>query len=84
MKKVYLVQHSYEYEIEEGIPSEETKIIGIYSSIEKAKETVEHFLTIEGFKDFPEDCFYIDAYKLDTNNWEDGFITKKSAETDTK
>jgi len=34
--KVYLLQHCYEYEIYEDIKAEETKIIGIYSSREKA------------------------------------------------
>jgi len=35
--KVYLLQHSYEYEINDDLKQEETKIIGIYSSREKRR-----------------------------------------------
>ena len=73
--KVYLLQHSYGYEIHEDIKAEETKIIGIYNSEEKAKETRERFKTKKGFNRFPEDCFYIDEYELDKEQWAEGFVT---------
>ena len=63
--KVYLLQHSYEYEIHKDIRTEETKVIGIYSSEEKAKETREKFKSKKGFNRFPSECFYIDEYELD-------------------
>lgn len=72
---VYLLQHSYEYEIYEDIKVEETKIIGIYSSEMKAKEAMALFLTKQGFNRFPKDCFYIDEYQLDQDHWVEGFIT---------
>lgn len=75
MIKVYLLQHSYKYEICEGVKTDETKIIGIYSTEEKAQEAKEQFKIKKGFDRFPEDCFYIDEYKLDQDNWTDGFIT---------
>lgn len=69
MKSVFLLQHSYE----QG-ECEETKIIGIYSSKAKAEETIERFKNIIGFKEH-QDCFYIDEYDIDKDNWIEGFIT---------
>ena len=79
---VYLLQHSYEYEVYEDIKTEETKIIGIYNSEEKAQEVRENFKTKQGFNRFPDDCFYIDRYELDKDHWTDGFVTWDS-ENDT-
>jgi len=73
--KVYLLQHSYEYEISDDLKQEETKIIGIYSSREKAEEVKFQFKNKKGFNRFSEDCFYIDEYPLDQDNWTEGFIT---------
>jgi len=73
--KVYLLQHSYEYEVYEDIKMKETKIIGIYSSEIKAKEAKALFMTKKGFNRFSEECFYIDEYELDQDHWTDGFVT---------
>lgn len=79
MQKVYLLQHSYEYEIEENLKVDETKIIGIYSSYEMAEQVKERYKTKKGFSRFPIDCFYIDEYELDNDNWKEGFITWDSS-----
>ncbi len=68
IKSVFLLQHSYEID-----NYEETKIIGIYTSKNKAELVIQKFQTLPGFKEFPE-CFYIDEYKLDEDNWLEGFI----------
>lgn len=73
--KVYLLEHSYKYEIWEDIKVDEIKTIGIYHSEEKAKEVVEHFKTKQGFNRFPEDCFYISELEVDQDHWTEGFIT---------
>lgn len=67
MSKVYLLQHSYEQN-----DIEETKIIGIFSSKEKALEVIERYKILSGFKEYPND-FYIDEYQIDKNHWEEGF-----------
>lgn len=69
MKTVFLLQHSYEVG-----EFDETKVIGIYSSKEKAEETVKRYKQLPGFKDYPDECFYIDEYELDSDNWQEGFI----------
>lgn len=72
MEKVYLLKHSYEYEVEEDLKVKETKIIGIYSSYERYKSQ-------KGFNRFPIESFYIDEYELDQDKWREGFITWDSS-----
>ena len=78
---VYLVQHLHVINENE----EDVKIIGIYSSEENAIDAINRLKTQPGFKDSPEiinpltdnktDGFYIDKYKVDEDNWIEGFVT---------
>jgi homoserine kinase type II len=77
MTEVFLLQHSYEKEID-GLFLEETKIIGIYSSEKNAEGAVEKYKKLPGFKDYP-DAFYIDRFQLDMGFWVEGFITGDEA-----
>jgi len=65
--KVYLLQHNYEVD-----GSDYTKIIGIYSTREKAEAVKEHYSSLRGFKRYPE-SFFIDVYVIDKNHWVEGF-----------
>jgi len=69
MKIVYILQHSYEVG-----DFDETKMIGVYSSKEKAKKTIESYKMLPGFKDYPLSCFYIGKYEIDKDHWTEGFI----------
>lgn len=73
MYSVFLLQHSYEVN-----EIEETKIIGIYSTKEKAEKIIDKYKELVGFKDHPN-CFFIDEYKVDNNYWEEGFISENDA-----
>ena len=68
MEEVYILQHSYDIG-----NFEEIKIIGIYSTLEKAEETINRYKNKKGFNNYPIDCFSIDKYKLDEDNWIEGF-----------
>jgi hypothetical protein len=46
--------------------------IGVYSSEEQATEAIERLRNKKGFVDFPQG-FEVYSYKLDRDNWEDGF-----------
>lgn len=72
---VYILQHSYEIG-----EFEETKIIGIYTSEETAMAVKEKYKILPGFNKYTDECFYIDKYELDKNNWEEGFINWEEAE----
>jgi len=79
--KVYVLQHLVEYS--DG--SEDVKMIGVYSTYERAKEAVERLKDQPGFKDNPGirdplnesgnlvSGFYIDEYALDEDHWREGF-----------
>jgi hypothetical protein len=71
MKTVFLVQHSYEVGEDGGY--DETKLIGIYSSLEIAESVVERYKTLQGFRD-DLDAFYIDEYEIDKDYWNEGFV----------
>jgi hypothetical protein len=68
MQSVFLLQHSYELD-----GCDETKVIGVYSSKEKAETVACKYKNLPGFKEHP-DCFYIDEYLIDKNYWEEGFV----------
>ena len=83
MEKVYLLQHSYEINYE-GISFNNTKIIGIYSTKEKAEDVVQRYKNIQGFNKYPISCFYIDEYQLDENQWTEGFVGSDELHEDFK
>ena len=69
MKSVYLLQHSYEVN-----GCDETKVIGIYETKEKAEETIEKLKRLPGFERYP-DSFCIDKYEINQDHWIEGFIS---------
>jgi homoserine kinase type II len=74
MKSVFLLQHSYKYR-KDDLTIEDTKVLGIFSTREKAEAVIELYKTLPGFKDFSDDCFYLDEYELNMKEWTEGFIT---------
>ena len=74
MKGIFIVHHSYQ--LDNAASSEETKLIGVYSSKLKAQQAIRRLRKQPGFKRLPT-YFSIDEYWLDQVNWEDGFISKK-------
>lgn len=64
----YLLQHVREGESGE----DDVKMIGVYSTRQRALEAIQRLSLKPGFRDFP-DGFYIDEYPLDEDHWEDGF-----------
>lgn len=68
--KVYVVQHVRD----EDSPDEDVKLIGVYSSEEKARQAVTRLTPLSGFRDFPNG-FYIGGYELDEDHWTEGFVT---------
>ena len=73
MNKVYTLEHSYE--CGEDLEYDEAKMLGIYSSFEKAEEAKKRYSNLAGFADYDESCFYIDAYDIDVDTgFTDGFV----------
>ena len=75
--KVYLLWHIHELTDDSGTHDEE-KLIGVFSSANKANDTIEKLKILEGFRDYPLSCFTIDEYEVDkASNWADGFYTAR-------
>jgi hypothetical protein len=70
MKSVFILQH----ERQKDLDNEDVKIIGIYSTREKAEKTIDNYIkkNLPGFKDYP-DSFNITKYELDKDHWTEGF-----------
>jgi hypothetical protein len=72
MRHVFILWHTHE---DEDLPgSEDVKLLGVYSSYQKAEEALNASLILPGFKECPEG-FSIVAYELDEREWTEGFIT---------
>ena len=81
MKSVFIVQHSH------LLPSgeEDVKLIGVYSSRGRALEAVSRLRAQPGFCVHPRlidplegddaEGFYVDEYKVDDDNWAEGYVT---------
>lgn len=66
MKNVYILTHNYKI----GIKMEyiESKLIGIFSSNEKAKEVIKKYKFLPGFNQFSVKCFHIEQYLINVNH----------------
>lgn len=63
---VYLVWHTNPL-------NDDEKLIGVYSSDERARDVIQRYLDKPGFKDSPEG-FEIAPYDLDKDEWTEGFV----------
>jgi len=81
MESVFIVQHLHILPNEQ----EDLKFIGAYRSRASALAAVERLHIQPGFSDFPkvmdptidddEQGFHIDEYRLDQDNWPEGYVT---------
>lgn len=74
--KAFILWHSHEEEDDYGI-HDEVKILGVFSTLEKANESIDVYKDKEGFKDFPLDCFVVEEWNIDVPNpsWVEGFVS---------
>ena len=63
----YLLYHTYEQTDDYG-PHDEEKLLGVFSNSEKAEEGIKKFKDLEGFRDYPLECFYIEEMEVDVLN----------------
>lgn len=78
-KDVFLLWHTHNLTDDFGT-HEEVKLIGAFSSEEKANEAIGQLQDKEGFRDFPISCFEIAKTKIDRVSWADGFFVAHYAE----
>lgn len=74
---LYVLWHTYENES----GNEDIKLIGIYSSEDRAKEALEKVRMQPGFRDHP-DGFEIADAALDMTGWRDGFVDPWDTDAD--
>lgn len=74
MESVFVLQHVHSQE--DGV--EDVKFIGTYSSRENAQAAVARLARPPGFADVP-DGFHIDEYRVDQDQWAEGFVAVAGA-----
>ena len=79
MQKVYVLWHSHELKDDLG-PHDEIKMIGIFSTEQRAHAAIVQLKDQEGFRDDPVSCFEICEQVVDRIGWKDGFYTARWSE----
>jgi hypothetical protein len=72
MTKIYLLWHVHKL----NELDDDEKLIGAYSSEEKAEEAKLRAMKKPGFQDAP-DGFEISPYEVDQDHWLEGFVTAR-------
>lgn len=67
---VFVVQHVHEIDEDDG----DVKLIGVYSTEQKAKAGIERLSLQPGFRD-AKGGFQVDRYTVDGDHWTEGFVT---------
>jgi hypothetical protein len=75
MKSVFLLQHMH---------GDKVKVIGIYGTRLGAEAAIKRLADKPGFRDHPRlvqkgGGFYVDEYRLDKDQWSDGYISTTDA-----
>jgi hypothetical protein len=70
MRQVYLLWHTHE--LEDGESDE--KLLGVYSTEEKAAGRIASAGHLPGFREAP-DGFEVARYVVDHDEWAEGFVT---------
>lgn len=65
MKYVYMVEHSRK--VEEDVY--DSKLLGFFSTKEKAEQAILEYKTVIGFRDYPDD-FRIEKFKVDFDTYD--------------
>ncbi len=68
--EVYVLQHIHTF----GDADEDVKLIGVYSTNDRANEAIQRLKKLPGFQDLP-DGFSIDRYRIDVDHWTEGYLT---------
>ena len=81
--KAFILWHSHEENDDYGI-HDEVKLLGVFSTLAKANESIDVFKDKEGFRDYPLDCFTVEERDMDIPNrtWTEGFVSVRYAGSD--
>jgi hypothetical protein len=53
---------------------DDVKLLGVYSSREKAAARIKDAATLNGFREEPL-CFYVSEYVVDQDHWPEGYVS---------
>ncbi|MFT4253590.1 MAG: hypothetical protein QM608_14025 [Caulobacter sp.] len=70
METVFVLHHTRT----DGELGDDAKLIGVYRSQEAIADAISRLSNQPGFRDHPNG-FYSDAYRLDEDQWREGFVS---------
>ena len=70
--EVFVLQHAHEL----GNGQEDVKLIGVYSTAQKAEQAIERLRNLPGFRD-ARGAFSVDRYEVDVDHWVEGYVTAR-------
>ena len=70
MNSVFVAMHAQEFD--DG--HEDVKMIGVFSTLERAEAAIGRLRSEPGFRDHPQG-FHVEPYELDIDHWSEGFVT---------
>ena len=68
--QVYILHHTHTLSED----YDDVKLIGVFSTYQKAEEAQENLKSVVGFKE-NIDGFSIDEYDINSSSWQEGFVT---------
>ncbi|HVF88349.1 MAG TPA: hypothetical protein VM866_12205 [Pyrinomonadaceae bacterium] len=68
--EMFVLQHAHEL----GDGQEDVKLIGIYSTAQRAEQAIESLRNLPGFRD-AQGAFSVDRYEVDADHWVEGYVT---------
>jgi hypothetical protein len=71
--RIYVLWHTHLLDPDD-VETEDVKLLGLYSTEQKAFDRIEQSKTAPGFSEYPEG-FLVDPYELDEDQWVEGFAT---------
>lgn len=74
MNEVYTLAFMKNYDHSQELKIDYVAWLGVFSSKEKAEEALKFYRNLKEYKDYSEECFYIDPWETDILYWDTGFV----------
>ena len=76
MGKIYVLHHTYAYGLNKLYL--ETKMLGVFDNREEAEKNIDYYHSLEGFNEYPRECFKCVEFEIDKNQyWQTGFEKRR-------
>ena len=76
IKRICALRHTYAYGLKKLFLA--NKMLGVFDNKEKAEENIDFYHSLEGFEEYPKECFKCIELEVDKNQyWQTGFEERR-------